>query len=368
MANLFDYLDWRGDLTFDRAPLNCVDSLILCCLAYVPLEGTAAVEGVTVAQVAKTLFDAGMERPVKRERLDFNAGCRLLLSLLADSPRFRGLTIKNYVNHIDPQAQTQFSAITVELGKEGTYVAFRGTDNTLVGWKEDFNMGFLCTVPAQRAAAAYLEEAAAHSKGPLWTGGHSKGGNLAVYAAAHCSAAVRRRVRGGYNNDGPGFCAPALEEPGFRAIRDRIQTFVPQSSVVGLLLEHEEDYTVVHSTQVGLLQHDPYSWQVLGPDFIRLDAVTGASRFMDQTLKSWIAAMDVEQRETFVDTLFEVLGATNAGTVSELGTEWFKNAGLLLQKFRDVDEDTRKAVMEILGMLLKAAKDNLPAVRGGKKE
>jgi len=363
MANLFDYLDWRGDLTVAQAPVNCVDSLILCCLSYVPLEGALPPGArLTVAQAAKILFDGGLEVPAQRERLDFKSGCRMLLSLLADSPRFRDMELFDYVNHIDPEAQTQFSAVTVDMGAAGTYVAFRGTDNTLVGWKEDFNMGFLCTVPAQREAAEYLERAARQTKGPLWTGGHSKGGNLAVYAAAHCAAGTRKRLAGVFNNDGPGFCAPVLEEPGYQAVRGKISTFVPQSSVVGMLLDHEEEYTVVRSTQVGLLQHDPYSWQVLGRDFIRLDAVTSSSRFLDQTLKSWIAAMDVDQRELFVDTLFEVLGATNAGTLAELGADWFKNAGVLLQKLRDVDDDTRKAIAQVLGLLLQAAKESFPAL------
>ena len=129
-------------------------------------------------------------------------------------------------------------------------------------------MSYQTPVPAQRSAAEYLRDAARRRRGRLRVGGHSKGGNLAVYAAAHTPQPVQARLEAVYNNDGPGFCAGALDETGYAAVRERIRTFVPQTSIVGMLLDHEERYTVVRSRQVGLLQHDPFSWQVEWPDFV----------------------------------------------------------------------------------------------------
>lgn len=365
MANVFDYLIWRGDLSLSAAPFQRVDALILTCLSYAPLDGLVPPEGISLRAAAESYFTAN-GWPEEKRRADFEENTLLFWAALARSVRFGGMRLKDYVNQIDPEKEQQFSAVTVELGEAGTFAAFRGTDNTLVGWKEDFNMGYCARVPSQQAAAVYLERTAALSTGPLWAGGHSKGGNLAVYAAANCSPAVRARLAGVYNNDGPGFCGNALDRAGYEAVRGRIHTFVPQTSVVGMLLDHEEEYTVVCSDQTGILQHDPYSWQLKGPDFGCLEEVDGTSRFVSLTLKEWIAGLDGPRRAEFVDALFEVLSAAGE-QVSPLPTltpEWFRQAGAVLDRLRTVDRETRHIIFQVLGELLKAAQRNVPELIG----
>ncbi len=182
---------------------------------------------------------------------------------------------------------------------------------------------------------------------------------MAVYAAARCGGAQEQLISV-YNNDGPGFSTDMLSSPAYLAIREHLATLVPQSSIVGMLLDHEESYTVVHSTQVGILQHDPYSWQVLGPDLVRLDTVTNGSKFFSLTLKSWISAMEPAQRSQFVDALYTVLSATNASTLSELSAGGLKNAGAVLQAIRELDEGSRRTLAETLRLLLDAARQTLP--------
>ena len=185
-----------------------------------------------------------------------------------------------------------------------------------------------------------------------------------VYAAACAPRAVQARLAAVYNNDGPGFCAGALDEAGHRRVRGRIHTFVPQSSVVGMLLDHEEDYTVVRSTQVGILQHDPYSWQLSGPDFDCLETVTEHSRFVSLTLKEWIAGLEPSRRAEFIDALFEVLSAAGdqVSPVPTLTAEWFRQAGAVLNRLRSVDRETRHIIFEVLGQLLKTAQRNVPGL------
>ena len=170
-----------------------------------------------------------------------------------------------------------------------------------------------------------------------------------------------------YNNDGPGFTGDVLEKVGYQKVIGRVHTFVPQSSVIGMLLEHEEAYTVVCSDQVGLFQHDLYSWRVLGADFVRVSDVTETSKFIDSTLKSWICGMTPKQREVFVDSLFGILQATGAKTVSELTEGWFKNAGGLAKKVKNVDEPTRQVLGQVLGLLKHSAKENVPKLGPGKE-
>lgn len=213
-------------------------------------------------------------------------------------------------------------------------------------------MSFQTTVPAQLAAVAYTDALGRHRAGRLTLCGHSKGGNLAVYAAAKCARTVRRRIAEVYNNDGPGFHHSMMEDEGYRAMVPRIHTYVPQSSVIGMLLEHEEPYVVVRSAQLGLLQHDPYSWMVLGGDFVREEAVTAESRFVDQAMKAWLADMTIEQRNAFVDTVFELMESSGVERTQDLFR--VRSLASLIKSLR-ADEDAKKLIYEGLGNLLQAA-------------
>ena len=245
--------------------------------------------------------------------------------------------------------------MTMLLPDGSAYVAFRGTDDTIVGWKEDFNMAFTPEIPAQRYAADYLQQAAAAlAFRPLLVGGHSKGGNLAVYAAVFCGEAIQKQIRAVYNNDGPGFYASLLELPEHRRIAGKITTLLPESSVVGMLLEHEESYQVVRSTQIGLMQHDGFSWQVLGERFEHLTELAEGGRIMDQTLRSFLRELTEPQRAQFVDTLFDILTCTDASTLTDLKEGGLKTASAMVKALQKLDKPTRKALSDTLKLLVRS--------------
>ncbi len=346
MANIFDYLLWRGDLPLSSQPFHEVDGVILARLAYMPFEYIPALP-LTVAEAAQCLL-AVEDLPVLQKD-DLR-----LLETLAKSPRFQNMVLSRYVNELDGQSQTQFSAITVRLDDRSSFLSFRGTDNTLIGWKEDFNMCFVCPVPAQTLAVNYLREAAGEESGVFYLGGHSKGGNLAVYAAAF--SGLGDRVTAIYNYDGPGFDEQVLQSPGYQAVCKKVNTYVPQSSIVGMMLGHEETYTIVHSTQSGIWQHDIYSWEVRRDHFLCLETVDQSSRFIEHTLKGWIADLDHTQREQFVDAVYTVMSQTNANTLRQLTDHWFASAKAVLRCVKDLDEPTRKLVTQTLLLLVKSAK------------
>ena len=352
MGNLFDYLSWRGDLTFNQAPFGPVDALILSTLSYVRFDGLVSAgpdPPVLLGRAAEDFLALPLSRRSRcRCETDQN-----LLRALADAPRFARLELCCYSDRFVPKEETQFSALSVLLGDGSAYLAFRGTDGTLVGWKEDFNLSFLDVVPAQLEAAEYVQNLAGRFSGPLRLGGHSKGGNLAVAGAALSGMKVRDRIRSVWSFDGPGLSGYLLTRPGYQELLTRIRSFVPKSSVVGLLLAHEEPHTVVDSDQEGLFQHDPYSWQVQGPEFVCLEEVTPGSRLIDRTLKSWLAGLTSQQRETVVDTLYELLSSGDAKTVKEaLEPKHLANA---LHAALDADPRDLLTVAASLGRLAGAA-------------
>ncbi len=352
MGNLLDYLAWRGDLSFSRVPPGEADWLVLSRLAYLPLDGLVAEEPVPLGAVMERLVplmgdEEGKRRPLLRSDLP-------LAEALRDSPRFADLFLARYENRFDPARDLQFAAVTTLLPR-GVCLSFRGTDGTIVGWKEDFHMNFEEAVPAQREAAAYLTEAARRFSGSLYLTGHSKGGNLAMYAAAFAPAEVKKRIRLVRNHDGPGFPDSVTETPAYRAVLPRVRTFLPQSSVVGLLMGHLEETVVVRSTERALMQHDPYTWEILRDDFQRVGELTPGSRFVDAAVKDWVREMPAGELERAIDGVFSVLESSDAVRLRELWSG--KNSLSILRAVRDLDPGTRRMVKEALRYLGDAFKE-----------
>jgi hypothetical protein len=360
-SSLYDYLSWRGDLTFDRSGFCEVDSLILSILTYIDFTGFVVPDAEggkrppVFLSVTKSFLKA-QRGVIPSMGLIIPKETVTLLARAAKTARF-GLTRPfAFVNRICDEEQKQFSAISFLLGNGDVFVAYRGTDDTLVGWKENFNMSFMQPVPAQREAKDYLEYIAEHTNGNIYVGGHSKGGNLAVYAAVKASKATKSRISAVYNNDGPGFDSDFISGEDYKEIKDRIFTYVPQSSVVGMLLEHEESYTVVKSRQTGIMQHNGLSWEAMGNSFVKLDSVSEDSKVIDTSMKEWLATMTPAERESVVDALYEALSATNAKTLSDLGADKIK----IVRAWNAMDNDARNQVRRCINIIFGKKKQQRP--------
>ena len=209
MANILDYLDWRGDLTLAQDPFNEVDNLILAELSFVDFGGIVPGPGegraVPLWKAAEAYFAKTEGRPIDMGVLVPDGISQMLRKLMA-SPRFRNMTLNGYTALLDDAVEQQFAALTIDLGNGSIYISFRGTDDTIVGWKEDLNMGFLEEIPSQKQSVAYVARMARqYPDKTIRIGGHSKGGNLAVYSAAKSDGAIQERIVAVHNNDGPGF-------------------------------------------------------------------------------------------------------------------------------------------------------------------
>ena len=358
MAGLFDYLDWRGDLTFDEAEFNEVDSMILAWLSYAALDGIVPTEcseadSITIEEASMQFVKTHDVNKILRETVSFTKTSILMLQKLAECPRFRQLRLTGFVNRIDYKKEAQFCAMTVLIQKNRYAVVFRGTDENLIGWKEDFNMSFLPVVPAQNMALSYLEEVADRIRGKLYVCGHSKGGNLAVYAGVRASYRTRRKILEIYNHDGPGFydingLGDALEE-----MLPKIHSYVPETAVVGMLLEHVGEQVVVKSSGKGLFQHDAMSWEVLGTKFVTVNSVSDTSRVVNDILKNWLHEISNEERETFVDTLFRILDNAQAKNIDDLNAEKGRLANAMLKEINGLGKDTRAMLGKTIAALFK---------------
>jgi hypothetical protein len=275
---------------------------------------------------------------------------------MAASPRFRDIGVNFYVDRLDTGEEKQFSAIVFVLGDGTAYVAFRGTDTTVVGWKEDFNMAFMSPIPSQTDAVDYLNTVGKKFKKiSLRIGGHSKGGNLAVYASMKCNPSVSKRICEVYSHDGPGFRLGVFNSNDYKKLKDRICKTMPASSVIGMLLENQEEYRVVESNRFGILQHDPFSWKVVKNDFVDAKHVSPSALYTSEAIRSWLHELPDEEREKFADTLFDVISATKADSFNDLIDNWQKEAAAILQAIKSMDAESGRFLMQTIKALAIAA-------------
>lgn len=357
MANMIDYLVWRGDIPFSCSPFNDVDNLILASFAYLmPEKANLSFDSVSIAELALALGD-------NTEAFGFidAQSNRRMLQLMGESERFGRVTMNDYRYETDESCEKQFAAMTFYLPDGTAYVAFRGTDNSLVGWKEDFNMAHTCPVPAQLDALYYLQAVCLTTSRSLRVGGHSKGGNLAVYAAGYAGREIQDRIIAVYSNDGPGMNGETVQSEGYGRICPKIISILPEFSIIGMLLYEHERYKTVKSTATGLMQHSAFSWQVERCSFVETAGLSRASLRIDALLDQWLFQMPQEERMQLVEALFHMAESTEAKTLNDFRGHIMKTAGAVLLTIRHFDPPTRHLVWEKVSLLMgKAIKKEPP--------
>ncbi|MBR3770042.1 MAG: DUF2974 domain-containing protein [Lachnospiraceae bacterium] len=362
MANILDYLDWRGDLTFDQSPFNEVDNLLLSQLVYVDLEGIVpgpeSREKIRVAEASRIFFATHDEKKIL-EKVSMTKTAMYVLKKMAESERYKDALLGGYVNDISIEEQSQFAVLCVYLGDRSLFVAFSGTDDTIVGWRENFNMGYLDATPGQKKAVAYLNNMVGIGQWKVRVGGHSKGGNLAVYSAVHCRPIIKRKIISVYSNDGPGFSKDMVASEAYQEMIPKIQTIIPESSIVGLILEHEEEVQVVKSTNVGVGQHDAMSWEVLGTHFVYTDKVAKQSVFIDETMRAWLMELNAVQREIIVEAVFEILDELNIRTVDDFTHLKFADIQETNKIRKNLPAGTQELLSHAIKLLFKTGKNSV---------
>lgn len=351
MENIIDYVHAYGKYTFTEEPLNEVDSLVLCQLVY--LNYGSFVPGLEERN-APVSIQSIYQHPDRDRILDdywYRENNKELFAAAAQSERFGTLKMNYYVNIINVDDETQFCAMSYILDDRNVYIAYRGTDATIIGWKEDLNLAFSKPLESQRLSVEYMNRVARYIAGKFYTGGHSKGGNLAVYAAMNCSERAREKLIHVFNNDGPGFRPEIRQQGNYEAIADRVSKFIPRSSVVGMILEDHSDYEVVESRGVGLLQHNAYSWKIEGQSFVRAKNMSSNKMLRDASMNEWILSLSEEETHTFVDTLYEVISASEASDVFEFGADWKKSLQSVIEAAKSIDDVTKKAIQKIFRSL-----------------
>jgi len=356
MKNMLDYIKEFGHVSFEERAFSEIDALVLTELEYLPLEKVVPSDEngenfVTVKEIAEymqehkqELFD---ENPmmITQERHEVS-------QVIADAPRFQSLKFFGVVSVWDKDTTKQFAAVTVEVEPSVRLVIFRGTDDTLIGWKEDFLMTYSPLVAAQTDAKEYLAKQASLFDGDLMVSGHSKGGNLAIYAAATQEEDVQLRIVDIFCFDSPGLYRSVLETKGYQNIVPLAMRYIPQDSLVGLMLESEVPYVIVKSNATGAMQHSAMTWEIEDGQFIKMEKLTKNSQLNDQTLKKWTESVSDEELELFWNVFFELLFSVGIDTVNDLYGQFMHYVQEFLKAAGDMDEEKRELLTRIALLLV----------------
>lgn len=362
MNTFYDYLYWRGDLTIEKSPLNEIDTMIFSILSYVnftPIFKEFNISNqITMFEVSKRIEELGIYENFD-ELADFDKECLTILKLAASKRRYSLVKLIAYKEYFKIEKETQFGAISFILENDSIVISFRGTDESLIGWKEDFTMSFSDKVGSQKHGLEYLNEIAKINSNSIYITGHSKGGNVAVYSAVKASVKIQKRIVKVYNFDGPGFNKKAVKKEDYLNLNlDKIITLVPQSSIVGILLQHEEPFSVVYSSKkTGLFQHYPMTWEVETTSFKRLDGVDNGTQYFDKTMHAFLEGLSEEDLIVFVDTLFSTVQAGGAITLRDLFKSPTKTLSAIHKYSSETPNETKRQVEKIIKAFFKVSRE-----------
>lgn len=358
MGNILDFIDWRGDLTFKQDPFHEVDAVILSAVSYVELDRIVSEDpaGQILLKDAYEEFHGFLhDSKYRKLGLVIPDEVLVLFEKMSKCQRYASLRMSGYVNHVDEQSEEQFAAVTFQNEEGEIYIVYRGTDDTIVGWKEDFNIAYMDVIPAQEEAKKYLGRVSAALKGKIRLMGHSKGGNLAIYSAAKCGKRIQKRIVGAYNMDGPGFLPEFLSLEDYQEISERAYWYLPYESMIGTLLCHGTNEYVIRSTNRGIMQHDFFSWELMGKNLVKEESLSKESLIVHQAIDRCMKKLTVAERKQFVSIIFDALETTEARTLSQITLRSFRS---MIDSVKNADPESKKLLMDMGKLVLKTVREN----------
>ena len=354
--NIEDYLEWRADVPFSTDPFNEVDNLVLCELAYTKIGDVLPPgESMGLKELRDRFFETH-SREELREINTFMTKAPLLMDLMASGERFGNLIVNDLVDEVDDESDMQIAAMTFLLDDGTAYVCFRGTDYSVAGWKENFSISYLKETSGQKAAVRYLERTAIKTDRMIRVGGHSKGGNFAVFAASFCHPDVQERILEVYSNDGPGMRKEVTLTEGYERMKKMVISIIPNTSIVGQVLTHDFPDILIHSRNKGFMQHDGFSWCVERNRFVRAER-TDLGEFIRRTIADWLSKMDDDTRRAFVNDLFGLIESTEADTLQEISLRKLESAERMISSAFGLPEEEQQKLFYTIIELLRSGRD-----------
>ena len=352
MSTIFDYIKRRGDFTFEQLPLNLIDSLAFTELCYAPFDKVLNSEincrGITISALYKKFIS---DKTIPEKFGAFIPAHEIieLLKLMASSERYQNIRVRGYINDVSIDEEKQFCAMCFDLSEETSYISFSGTDDTIIGWKENFNMALFTPIPSQKEAFYYLNKVANSCTSRLYIGGHSKGGNLAVYSAVKANKQIQNRIIQVHNFDGPGFEREFIQHIKNTSILPKIINILPENTAVGAIFEDIGERVIVKSSAKGFLQHDAFTWKILDNDFVHARGVSKSSKEFHDLLNILVSQISEEEKKDLVEAIYKLFSVNNSTTLTDITSNKLK----FLLGILKTDSKTRKIFFKAIKIIIK---------------
>lgn len=353
MSHLIDYLEKVENLTFDQEPLNILDKVCINEIGYLTYE-----KWLTPSDLQKTinLHDYAEGKELNPEYSFMVTKERVALAeAMVRSKRFAGLHLSNYRSVLDKEVEKQFAAMIFSLPELDYHqLVFRGTDDSVIGWKEDFQLTYSREIPAHRSAMTFLEDHLPNLSGRITVSGHSKGGNLALYSAVQSSTALREKIAELLLLDSPGLMKSLLEKPSYQELKVRMTVIRPQDSVVGVMLYWDRPAQLVAAEGIGFAQHNALTWEVdlVANDFAYVDQPTELSQRLEETFQEWIETLPNQQLKQVCDLVFDTILDSGIESLNDIGIQALPQIGQMLQEFGNLSDKQKKVLQDGFNQLL----------------
>ena len=349
MSNMIDYLHWRGDLTFKQDPFNIVDNVILSEMLYTEFdEYLKEEEIITINELSDRYFKHHSLEEAYKSKSFINLAPVVLFEM-RKTRRFKDLVIHNFKSELDHDKKIQFAALSIDIDNHHTYIAFRGTDDSLLGWHEDFDMTYQ-VIRAQSETLKYLRDNMRWNR-KYYVGGHSKGGNLALYASVNIEERYMRKIIKIYDNDGPGLSKKMYLESDYLKVKERHIKIVPESDFFGMIFDKSNHHLVVASNESNMFQHNMLSWQVSGNQFIYKKEISESTKLFQKALNEYLDVTDNEQLKKTIDEIFDIIDdypITNVSDLYKLDLASKLNMMKSLLNLKSENQETLHKLMVIL--------------------
>ena len=352
-AYLFDYVERVKNLDFNELPFSIVDALILSLISYYRFDFMEHKANKSLKlEEAEHIYSLDLD--LKLTAI-YNEARNPFIKLLAKTKRYKDLRLFKYERDFSAIHEKQFSAISIELNKNTVFVSFSGTDSTMTGIKEDMNMAYLDKIPSQLNAKTYINDRVFKKYKNIYIGGHSKGGNLAIYAGMKLNHRLQKRIKKIFNFDGPGFIPEILEKDENKNIIDKIITIVPEMSVIGMIFNNPNDLVVIDSFNFGVFQHDPFSWKINKDNhFAYKNYVSNTSRAISSSIKDYFQQLDADKRRQFIDLIWYFTKNTAAYTLSDFKKNFLRNSFNALVLYGELNSESKKVLHKHLMVFIKS--------------
>lgn len=356
MNNSVSYVQEYGKDTLFERPFADEDALVLSQFCYLKFDYLVPEMG------EEPILLSELNRDPEKENLFFDKRYekpnRALYDAMVVSRRFRHMKLGYYCNIIDQETESQFSAITFFLDNNVTVVTFRGTDETMVGWQEDFGMMLKRPIPGQTLSVKYLSQMANILPDKFYVTGHSKGGNLSMYSTLCSPKEIQDRVIRIISFDGPGFRPEFVAEHLTEEIRKKAITYIPRSSPVGMTLSMPGDMIVIDSKSVGVLQHNAFNWVIKKGKLVETK-LTEQHKLMMKSTNEFLFSLDDEQSEKFVNMLCWMLDATKADTTIEFQDNYSEHFKSLYKAGKESDQQLKDMAAAFVRSYFQLAGNNI---------